>query len=124
VQRLTAQQEATVAITDGERIAVLAIVGFELAFEVSTPDIVGSQDLGGGFARMADDAAAPFMGDQAVTAQNLADGSSMRPRPARMFLAEDLEQFLSSPAGRVAASLQDRCHPLTWGLIWRHPRFA
>ena len=70
---------------------------------------------------MTDDAAAPFGGDQAVTTQNLADGSSMWPRPARMFLSQDLEQFLSSPAGMVAASLQDRCHPLSWGLIGRPP---
>ena len=123
-QRLTAEQEATVAVTDGEWIAILAIVGFELTFEISAPDIVGSQDLAGGLARMTDDATTPFVGNQAVTAQNLADGSSMRPRPARMFLAEDLEQFLSSPAGMVAASLEDRCHPLSWGLIGRHPRFA
>jgi hypothetical protein len=59
---LTAQQEATVAIGDRERIAIGAIGSFELTLEISAPDVVGSQDLGGGPARMTDDAAAPFGG--------------------------------------------------------------
>ena len=62
MQGLTAQQEATVAIGDRERIAIGAIGSFELTLEISAPDVVGSQDLGGGPARMTDDAAAPFGG--------------------------------------------------------------
>jgi len=85
--------------------------GFELALEISTPDVVGSQDLGGGFARIGDDAATPFVGDQTLAAQDFADSPSMRPMPAWVFLAEDFQQFLSSPAGMVAASLQDRRNP-------------
>ena len=73
---------------------------------------------------MTDEAATVFVGDQAVTAQDLADRSSMRPMPARMFLGQDLEQFLSSPTGMVAASLQDRRHQGVGGLIGRHPRFS
>ena len=63
MQRLTAQQEATVAIGDRERIAVSAIGGLELTLEISNPDIVGSQDLGGGFARMTDNATTAFVGN-------------------------------------------------------------
>lgn len=96
---MTRQQEATVAITDSEGITVVAITGFELALEVIAQDVVGSQELGRGSAGMADEATVPFLWNQAMTAQNLTDGCSMGPRPAGLFLAEDLEQFLGSPAG-------------------------
>ena len=105
-QCLTAQQEATVAIGDRERIAIGAMGGFELTLEISAPNIVGSQDLGGGLARVADEATPPFVGNQAVTAQDLADGSSMRPMQRGCFLRRILSSFLS------------------WGLVGRHPRFT
>ncbi len=39
---LAAEQETTVAIGDGEGVAVNPVTGFELALEISAPDIVGA----------------------------------------------------------------------------------
>ena len=44
-QAVAAQQKAAVGVGDGERIAVLPILGGELAFEVGAPDLVGSLRL-------------------------------------------------------------------------------
>jgi hypothetical protein len=61
MQRLTTQQIATEAIGDREWVAVNAVAGLELPFEVGTPAIIGRQDRAGWLAGMTDATALPLL---------------------------------------------------------------
>lgn len=67
-ERLTAEQEAAVAIGHGERITGEPVARFEVACQIGAPDSVGGQDWAGGLPRMAKVSALSFLGHQAMTA--------------------------------------------------------
>jgi hypothetical protein len=66
-------------ISDGERIAVDAVEGLELAFEVGGPDLVGRSEGNGLEAGMLGLAPSAARLDQAVLLEELADGADGRP---------------------------------------------
>jgi hypothetical protein len=63
---LASEQEATVAIGDGQWIAVAAITSLEEAFVVGAPHLIGGIYVARGSARMSDDTALALLRDQAV----------------------------------------------------------
>ncbi len=59
MKALAADDVAADVIGDGEGEAIDTVAGLELPLEISTPEVVGSEDGIGGFAGMANAAAAP-----------------------------------------------------------------
>ncbi len=62
-QGLTAEQIATEAVGDGQRIAIPGVTRLKVAFEVCAPDVIGREDLVRGFAGMTDVPAPAWRGD-------------------------------------------------------------
>jgi hypothetical protein len=56
------EQEAAVAISDGQRIAVAAVTGLEVSCDVGAPHIIGGTHVADGFARMPNRAALTLLG--------------------------------------------------------------
>jgi len=81
---LATDKVATEEIGDSEGEAIDAVVGFELALEISTPEVVGSCGGGGGFAGMTDAAAITAKGHQVITLEDVLDGGSAGKIPGRM----------------------------------------
>jgi hypothetical protein len=78
VEALAGEQEAGIAIGDGQWITVTAIPGFELTFEVGGPQLVRRMAQGCGFAGMADAPALALFRHEAVPLEDVADGGAMR----------------------------------------------
>jgi hypothetical protein len=107
LQRLALEQEAAVAVGNGQRIAVSAIERLELALEVSAPDLVGRVNRGVRLAGMPDRPSTAFMGDQAMAIENVVDRRPMRPGPVRIALASDRKQLLAAPGRVMSTRIQD-----------------
>jgi hypothetical protein len=86
----------------------VTVPGFELAFEIDTPEVVGSGGAGDGLARMTWLAAPGSLADESRAEENLADGRARRPGGLRIFASEKLEQFLGPPGGMTAPRLKNR----------------
>jgi len=107
---LAREQKAAVAIADGQWLAVAAVTGLEVSFEVGTPHLVGGTNMAEGFARMPDNSAPALLGHQTVAAEDVTDGRACRPRPAGMAWAEDRHQLLGSPGRMSLSGFKDRRH--------------
>jgi hypothetical protein len=77
---LAGQQDTPVALGHGKGVAGAAVAGGEVACEVRGPERMGRAHAGGRLPRMTEESAAAFPGHQAVSAQALADGGSVRAR--------------------------------------------
>jgi hypothetical protein len=114
---LASQQVAREAIGDRQRVAVDAVFGFELAFEVGAPDLIGGSDECRGLAGMAEVAARSRLLNQAVTSKQVADGRARRPVALRITFAQELEEFLRAPGGVEAASIEQGFDQIGLGLM-------
>ena len=90
-QGLTAEQVAREVVSDRQRITVVTITSFEVAFEVGAPALVGSRNDGSGFTGMTDEPAAARLLAQAVAQEQVADGGARRPGRVRLAVGKDLE---------------------------------
>ena len=95
------EQEAAVAIGDGERIAVPAVAHPELALEVRAPDMVRRHDQRGGLAGMADLAPARFVTHQSAALEQRAGRRAARQLPRGVAPGQVGEQLPGAP-GRMA----------------------
>lgn len=87
-------------IGDGQRVAVLAIAGAEVALEVRRPQIVGGVRGGRAYAGMRRAVAPAAWGDQAFALEDVARGTDRRSGHARVLRLERGDEFLRCP-GRV-----------------------
>jgi len=117
METLAAEEIAAVAIGDGEWVAINSVAGFKLAFEISTPDIVRSQDRAGGFARMPDPASISSNGNHAAALQDVLNGSPCRKTPSWMALMNDFEELFPAPGWVMAAEFEKSFNNLGIGLI-------
>jgi hypothetical protein len=108
-QRLAAQDVSAEAIGHGEGIAVLAVAGAKLSFEISRPDLVGGRHRGLWSSWMARSAAAAGV-NTALSLEDVTDRAPGRPGPIRMASHQNRQQLLGPPAGMMAASLQHGLH--------------
>jgi len=93
------QEHAAVVVGDGERIAVLAITGPEMALEVGGPDLVRCVRFECNRSGMLPAPAAPVLAELAVAIQHSVDGTPGRKVASqRMSSLEDLEKLLGAPA--------------------------
>jgi hypothetical protein len=85
---LAGEEEATEAVLDGERIAVDAVEGLELALEVGGPDGVGSVEACVGSAGMRGLGSLLVLEDEAFSREVLVEGLGSGKRPVAMELTE------------------------------------
>jgi hypothetical protein len=90
-QGLTAEQVAREVVSDGQRITVVTITSFEVAFEIGTPNLVGCRNDGSRFAGMTNEPTMARLLDQAMAGENVANGSASGPLLFRLAVAQDLE---------------------------------
>lgn len=95
----------------------MAIASFEVAFEVGTPDLVGSSNNGSKFARMANEATATRSLDQIVPRENITDGSARGPLAFDRATRKQLQQFLGTPGGMMTAGSENGCDLLRRSLM-------
>jgi hypothetical protein len=107
-QRVAGEQVAAVAVDDGEGIAVLAVAGLELAFEVGGPHGVRRIHRRGRAAGVPGAGAAAPAAHEAVALEELADGAGRGPGPARMAPRQVGEELPRSPRGMGAASREEQ----------------
>jgi len=123
-QGLAAEQIAAVPIRDRQGVAVAAVAGFEVPLEVGRPDIIGRGDESRRFTGVPDPAAVALLGDQPVSAEELADGGASGPGPGGMALAEDGQQFLGAPGGMTLPGLKNGGNGVVRGLMRAGARFS
>ncbi len=116
-QPLAGQQVAREAIGDGQRVTIDAVFGFELAFEVGAPDLIGGRDDRSRLARMAQVAALARSLDEAVTGEQIADGRAGRPVALGVAFGQELEEFLGAPGGVQATGVEQCRNEVRRGLM-------
>lgn len=67
------KEVARISIGNGQRIAIAAVTGFELSFEINTPEIIRSGGDGGRLAEMTRFAPLRVLADEPRATQNLTD---------------------------------------------------
>src|SRR5262245_22806200 len=107
-QSLAAEQVTREAVSDGERIAVDAVACAELAFEVGSPDEVGSRHHRHGATGMTEATSTTSVRHQAVAFQDVADGASSWRRESRVPRAHDRQELLGAPRRMTPTNLEDR----------------
>lgn len=104
-QALTGEQVAGIAVGDREGIAIDAVAGAEVSFEVRTPGIVRRQHGGRRFAGMADATTlAPFRNHAGAT-QDVAHRRASREVPAAVDFVYERQQLFSRPRKGGAGAL-------------------
>ena len=121
---LATEEIAAEAVGDGEGEAIDAVRGFELALEISTPDVVRREDGGGGFAGMTDAAAKSADGNHIVAFEDFLDRGAAGEIPAGVSSMDDREDLFSTPGRMLAAQFQQRVYNLRIGFIGEVARFA
>src|SRR5262252_1777861 len=123
-QCLAPEQEAPMRVSHGERIAVDAVAGLELAFEVRAPHVVGGDDRRGGFARMADGSSLAWPRYEPIALQNLARRRARGQRPTAMAALQDRQQLLGTPRRMMRPQLDQRRFDVRRGAMWAGVRRA
>src|SRR5262249_23605289 len=112
-KRLTAQQIASVAVGDSERMAALAVAHLEVTLEVGAPDgvrpVVAEERLA---VRRAPAPRRPPRPDQAVAGENLSHRARRRKLQSRVRGGQRRQQLLRSPEGVALSRLDDDAHYL------------
>jgi len=98
-QRVTAEHESAEPVTQRQRIAVHAIAGPKLPFEVRGPRLIDAGD--GGDRRVATDVwtAWPLRHDQSLGFEMVADRRPTRPRRLAIPTRRDRQEFGRPPTG-------------------------
>jgi hypothetical protein len=104
------EQEAAVAISNSQRLAVAAVPGLEVPFGVGALHLVGCNNVAGGLARVPDGAALAPPGHRMVAAEDVTAGRAGWPGPAGMACAEDRHKLLRAPGWMPAPCVEDRRH--------------
>ena len=121
-QALAHEQAPAVPIDDGQRIAVDAVAGLELAFEVRGPGPVGRGHRDERPARVCGHRAAPRCGDESRAIQQIADGAPSRKRPRGLLCGHPLQQLRGAPRRMALAHLQQGRDDRRWRLLGRMRR--
>jgi hypothetical protein len=114
---LASDQVARESIGDGQRVAIDAVVSFELAFEVSAPDLVRGRDNRRWFARVREVAALASFLDQPVTSEDITDSCSSRPDTVGITFRQEFEEFLRAPRRMKATSIKQGFNDVRVGLM-------
>jgi hypothetical protein len=96
---LTAEQVAAEVVGHGERVAVAAIAGAEVALEVDRPERIGRAGNRAATAGMGERAPAPAAADQAAAGEPEAGGARRGPRGRWRPLPEEPAELLRAPRG-------------------------
>ena len=102
-QAVAAEQIAGVLIGDGQRIAVAAVVGAELAFEVGRPQVVRGVRHRWHDAGMMERAPAAAALHQPAAGQQVPGGADGGPRHVGVARRQPLQQLLGAPIRMLAA---------------------
>ena len=121
---LASDEIAAEAVSDGEGEAVHAVRGFELALEISTPDVVRREDGAGGFAGMTDAAAISADGNHIVAFEDFLDRGATGEIPAGVPNMDDREDLFATPGRMLAAQFQQCDDNLRIGFIREVVGFA
>lgn len=102
-ERLAAEEEAAEGVDDGEGIAVHAIGGEELAFEVHGPDVIGLLGHSERAPRMAWRSPAPTWADEVSAFEEITDGAGCWPGHVLETAFEPGSDLARTPEGMVLA---------------------
>ena len=114
---LAGEQEAAEAVLDGERIAVDAITGLELTFEVGRPDAVGRIERGGRPAGVWTSAAPAALLHEALAEEVLVQGLGRGQGPLGVEGAQMAENLASSPPRAMPTEREGRFEDLGVGSV-------
>ena len=103
---LALEEEAAVAVLDGEGVAVGAIGGLEVALEVSSPDPVGLCEPGQRPTRVRRSTASPGRRNEPVALQDIMGRALGWERPGGMLTSEVGEELLGPPGGVTLPGLE------------------
>src|SRR5262249_43432798 len=108
---------AAEAVDDGEGVAVEAIAGLEVTFEVGGPDVVGREHGSLRPTGMTGSGSATSLGDQAVTLEEVAAGAASGPFPGGVLSGENTQQLLGTPGGMTVTRFEQGLHDSGGGLV-------
>jgi len=109
---VAAEEQAAVAIGDGEWLAGAAITGLAVACAVGAPHLVRGINVAGGCARRPNGAALALLRHQAVAVEDVTDGGAGRQGPAGVALTADRQELLGTPGGMPWWGFKDRRHDM------------
>jgi hypothetical protein len=112
-KRDAGEQESSGGVHHRERVAGDAVAGFELAFEVDAPDVVGQAALREGPGPRVEAIAARPRRDEPVALEDLAAGARRGPARAAPLQLEQLEEFARTPVRELVAAGEDLAHDLS-----------
>ena len=114
-QALAGEQVPAEAVDDRERIAIHAVAGLELAFEVGRPRPIGRRHRDQRPARVRRHRTSPRRRDEARTIEEITDGTPRRERPRRVSRGHNLDEFLGAPRRMMTADVEQRRDDPGWG---------
>ena len=120
-ESVAAEQIATEVIDKGQRVAVGPVTHAELAFEIDSPNLVGSGGVERCRAGMLPASVAAPRPDTAVPFENVEDGAAGGPVPVRKTFAESFQHLSGAPAV-TAVLFQNQFHKLVRSLMGTRAR--
>ena len=118
IETLAGEQIPTEAVLDGERVAVAAIEGLELTFEVGGPDGVGCIEGSGGSAGMRASATPARLLHEAIAPEVLVEDPSRRDAPVGVQGEEPSADLVGTPTWSARAELEGRLKHMWLGGMW------
>src|ERR1700693_4869816 len=120
--RPAAEQVSAEAVGHGQRVAVDAVAGLELALEVGRPELVRAGALGCGPAGVRQVAPPAPVLDQTQAFENVTGGAGRRKPQAGLSLRQPQDQLAGTPVGVLVSSLDQRFHDFRIGPMRAMPR--
>lgn len=114
-ESLAGEQVPAEAVGNGQGIAVQAVPGPEVSFEIGGPDFIGFRHGGERPAGMADLATPARRGDQPVSFEDVAGRADGGQFPVGVAFSNKLEEFFGSHIGMSPPGLEDRVADLRRG---------
>lgn len=124
METLASEKKAGIPVGDGEGEAIFTVSGFELALEISGPEVIWGQDQAGGFTGMSDSASPTANGDHAAAFEDILNGGASGKIPSGVSAMNDFKKFLSAPGRMPSSELEEGGDNLRIGLIWRMVWFS
>lgn len=117
MKALAADDVAADVIGDGEREAIDTVAGFELALEISAPEVVGGENGVRGFTGMTNPTLTAGSGNQAVALEEIADGGSAGKIPIGVAAMNNFQDLFGTPIGVLSSHIEKRFNDFGIGLI-------
>lgn len=117
MKALAAEEIPAEVVGNGEGEAIHTVAGFKLAFEISTPNVVGGEDRAGGFSGVPDATAPAGNGNHPVAFEDVTNGGTAGQIPMGVAIVDYLKDLFSAPGRMLTTQFEQLGYDLRIGLV-------